>query len=57
MSETDGLDGKARRAAEAVKKILAIAARVAERNRGKPRWPKEGESMRDVAHSGHRWQA
>jgi antitoxin (DNA-binding transcriptional repressor) of toxin-antitoxin stability system len=42
-------------AAEAVEKIRAIGKRVAKRNAGKPAWPPEGESLRNVAHNRHRF--
>jgi len=40
---------------ETVKKIRAIAKRVSKRNLGKPGWPPDGRSLRDVAHEGHRF--
>jgi prevent-host-death family protein len=40
---------------EAVKKIRAIAKRVSKRNLGKPAWPQDGRSLRDIAHEGHRF--
>jgi len=40
---------------DAVKKIRAIAKRVSKRNLGKAAWPKDGRSLRDVAHEGHRF--
>jgi prevent-host-death family protein len=39
---------------EAVAKIRAIGKRVAKRNAGKPPWPGEGQSLREIAHKGHR---
>ena len=40
---------------DAVKRIKAIARRVAKRNKGKGTWPSEGTSLRDVAHDRHRF--
>ncbi|MGA2394815.1 MAG: type II toxin-antitoxin system prevent-host-death family antitoxin [Candidatus Lustribacter sp.] len=40
---------------DTVKKIRAIAKRVAKRNLGKAPWPQDGRSLRDVAHDGHRF--
>jgi prevent-host-death family protein len=40
---------------DAVKKIRAIARRVPKRNLGKPAWPQDGRSLRDIAHEGHRF--
>jgi prevent-host-death family protein len=40
---------------DAVKKIRAIAKRVAKRNLGKAAWPAGGRSLRDVAHDEHRF--
>jgi prevent-host-death family protein len=42
-------------AEEAVKRIRAIARRVAKRNEGKEPWPPSGYGLRDVAHQRHRF--
>jgi len=38
---------------EAVARIREIGKRVANRNAGKPPWPPQGQSLRDIAHEGH----
>ncbi len=38
-----------------VKKIRAIAKRASKRNQGKPSWPEDGRSFRNIAHERHRF--
>ena len=40
--------------ADTVARIRALRRRIAKRNAGKPPWPPEGTSWRDIAHEGHR---
>lgn len=40
--------------ADSVARIRALRKRIAKRNAGKPAWPPEGKSWRDIAHEGHR---
>jgi prevent-host-death family protein len=42
-------------AEETVKRIRAIAKRVAKRNKDKEPWPADGRSLREIAHSRHRF--
>lgn len=41
--------------ADTVARIRALRRRIAKRNAGKPKWPPEGKSWRDIAHEGHRF--
>jgi prevent-host-death family protein len=45
---------KAPSVADTVARIRALRQRIAKRNAGKPPWPPEGKSWRDIAHEGHR---
>jgi prevent-host-death family protein len=40
---------------ETVKRIRAIAKRVAKRNRDKEAWPEAGRTVRELAHERHRF--
>ncbi len=40
--------------ADTIARIRALRRRIAKRNAGKPKWPPEGVSWRDIAHEGHR---
>lgn len=39
---------------DAVARIRALRSRIANRNAGKPKWPPDGTSWRDIAHDRHR---
>jgi prevent-host-death family protein len=39
---------------ETVARIRALGHRIAKRNAGKPSWPLDGKSWREVAHEGHK---
>ena len=41
-------------AADTIARIRAIRRRIAKRNAGKPQWPPEGKSWREMAHENHR---
>ncbi len=40
--------------ADTIARIRALRRRIAKRNAGKPKWPPEGKSWREIAHEGHR---